>query len=163
MPQKNVIKNLLGPMAQGAWQKLKFRLEGDASNSRSLSSQTHHCKATTNNAEAISILERMHAGKKTSLKLSVAHCRRRCHKFLKLGIPNWNTAYLIHIGVKPRPEFHGRKSHNIPDHIYGLKCKICCASITTLLDEKLSRIRIFSIKIQIGWRSLTLVAKKLWH
>ena len=156
--KKTVIKNILGPMPQSACQKFNLRLDGDTSNSRS--SKYHPATATMQKPLAY-LKESM--PQKNSFKLSVAHCRRRWHKFLELSIPNWNTMYLIKIGMKPCPKIHGRKSYNIPDHRFRLKCKTCCASITILADEILRKFRIFSIRIQIRWRSLTLFAKNLWH
>ena len=159
MPQKNVIKNVLGPMPQGACHRFNLRLlEGDTSNSRS---SKYHPTTATMQKQLAYLRESM--PQKNSFTFSAAHCRRRWHKFLDLSIPNWNTMYLINIGMKPCPKFPGRKSYNIPDHRFRLKCKTCCASITILADETLRRIRILSIKIQIGWRSHTLFAKKLWH
>ena len=143
-------------MPQGACQKFNLRLEGDTPNSRS---SKYHPTTATKQKQLAYLRESM--PQKNSFNFSAAHCCRRWHKFLELSIPNWNTMYLIKIGMKPCPKIHGRKSYNIPDQRFRLKGKTCCASTTFLADEILKRIRIFSIKIQIRWRSHSLVAKKI--
>ena len=72
--------------------------------------------ATTKHAQTIVVLERAHATIKASLKKASGEYRKQWHKYLPIGILNYNTTYHSSINCEPSRVFHGRVPHNILDH-----------------------------------------------
>ena len=93
----------------------------------------HH--ASTKHVQTIGVIERTHATKKTSLKMSSAEFRKQWHKFLALAISNYNTTYHTSIGFESSRIFHRRVPYKILDHKLGLKFKTDYYKLEILLTS----------------------------
>ena len=102
--------------------------------------------ATTKHAQTIGVLERAHATIKTSLKMASGKYRKQWHKYLPIAILNYNTTYHSSIDCEPSRVFHGRVSHNIPDHKLGLKFNPNIAPTTDFAEEVLRRTKSYMTK-----------------
>ena len=64
--------------------------------------------ATTKHAQTIGLLETSCASIKQTLKMKTGERRILWHKYVSIGVLNFNTSYHTSIGCEPSRVFHGR-------------------------------------------------------
>ena len=77
--------------------------------------------ATTTHAQTIGLLERSHASIKQALKIETSQRRSLWHKYVSIGVLNYNTFDPTSIGCEPSRGFHGRIPYNITDLKLGFR------------------------------------------
>ena len=107
-------QTILGSRNTDNWKALKLYLK--------VSNVTHElaknlgvtfCRATAKHAQAICLIERMHARIKTSSKLCLGEFRQHWHNYLSLGVANYNTTEPTSMECQPSWKFLHLVPHNL--------------------------------------------------
>ena len=78
-------------------------------------------RATTKHAQTIGLLEQSHALVKPALKFETGERRWLWHKYVTIGVLNYNTFYHTINGCEPSRVLHGRIPYNVLDLKLGIR------------------------------------------